>query len=581
MRSRVVIGGTVLVVVALMLSGCAVTIQSINADFRADTRIGEAGLMVEFTNKTEVEHRGTVEPNLVYKWDFDGDGATDSTKKNPTHTYSDPGLFDVSLTVEENGGTSSASVSALNASDTATKEAFIRVASTGSFVQGGDATDINAAIANAGLGGVVVVAAGTYAGDVLADQDGITIAGEPTEAGTSGLSASPSPKAMDKPRAQQAVVPQDNVTVEGNFQGTGNSGTLIDFHFTGNVLLPGINWNWSGLFADGLLRSTPEAVKHSISEEQQDKAVDFWTVERMKQAEPVTEPSPSGVSETATTPLQGDQPAKIVGTGPFIQSSSLQVQHNTTTVPAPYTSYPNRAVGSVFYRSDDKVFRCSAAIVTTGNQGTQRASWTAGHCVHDGGPSGNWKKDWIFVPGYNGDGDTESEVAPFGRWPARELWSLTCTGSCGAWVDAKNAHYDLGAAILADQNGNRVGDVTGTLGISWNQARSQTYDALGYPREGPGFDGDDQIACYDRDYLKSWDYGGDGPNQNVIDCHVTGGASGGPWIINDFQNNCPACYLNSVHSTTKDKDDDEGEELQGGPYHGPGAEVLWNAIRFR
>ena len=36
-----------------------------------------------------------------YAWDFDGDGLVDSTEANPTHVYTEPGLFTVTLTVSD------------------------------------------------------------------------------------------------------------------------------------------------------------------------------------------------------------------------------------------------------------------------------------------------------------------------------------------------------------------------------------------------------------------------------------------------------------------------------------------------
>ncbi|MEM7309238.1 MAG: PKD domain-containing protein, partial [Planctomycetota bacterium] len=39
-----------------------------------------------------------------WDWDFDGDGTTDSTAKSPTYAYTDPGTYDVSLTVSNSFG---------------------------------------------------------------------------------------------------------------------------------------------------------------------------------------------------------------------------------------------------------------------------------------------------------------------------------------------------------------------------------------------------------------------------------------------------------------------------------------------
>ncbi|MEL6148515.1 MAG: PKD domain-containing protein [Chloroflexota bacterium] len=59
---------------------------------------GPAPLTVTFT----LEEYGVID---TYEWDLDGDGATDSTSKTPPdYTYTEPGSYDVSLTVTGPGG---------------------------------------------------------------------------------------------------------------------------------------------------------------------------------------------------------------------------------------------------------------------------------------------------------------------------------------------------------------------------------------------------------------------------------------------------------------------------------------------
>jgi len=41
---------------------------------------------------------------VSWRWTF-GDGAT-SDERNPVHTYADPGMYDISLTVTDNSGAS-------------------------------------------------------------------------------------------------------------------------------------------------------------------------------------------------------------------------------------------------------------------------------------------------------------------------------------------------------------------------------------------------------------------------------------------------------------------------------------------
>ncbi len=55
-----------------------------------------------------------------WSWDVDGDGSEDYTIQNPQHAYTDSGIYDVSLTVTQSGGTCSGS-------DSETMSKYIRV----------------------------------------------------------------------------------------------------------------------------------------------------------------------------------------------------------------------------------------------------------------------------------------------------------------------------------------------------------------------------------------------------------------------------------------------------------------------
>jgi len=71
-------------------------IESIlDAEFSAEPVLGVAPLMVQFTDET-------VENPIYWLWDFDNDGTTDSMDQHPTWTYTEPGIYSVSLTVYDN-----------------------------------------------------------------------------------------------------------------------------------------------------------------------------------------------------------------------------------------------------------------------------------------------------------------------------------------------------------------------------------------------------------------------------------------------------------------------------------------------
>lgn len=64
------------------------------ADFEAKVTSGKTPLTVNFTNKS-------TGPVTIWMWDFDEDGGIDSTEQNPVFTYTSPGTYTVSLTVQD------------------------------------------------------------------------------------------------------------------------------------------------------------------------------------------------------------------------------------------------------------------------------------------------------------------------------------------------------------------------------------------------------------------------------------------------------------------------------------------------
>ena len=74
--------------------------EMVEADFTNDLSIGCAPLTVQFSNASSGD------PDF-YQWEFPGGNPNSSNEENPEVTYSDPGLFDVSLTVSNPLGNSS------------------------------------------------------------------------------------------------------------------------------------------------------------------------------------------------------------------------------------------------------------------------------------------------------------------------------------------------------------------------------------------------------------------------------------------------------------------------------------------
>jgi V8-like Glu-specific endopeptidase len=183
--------------------------------------------------------------------------------------------------------------------------------------------------------------------------------------------------------------------------------------------------------------------------------------------------------------------------------------------------YPFSTVGVLFFKQAGRSYRCSASVIG------MNAIVTAGHCVSNG--AGVWSTNGVFVPAYaNG-------VAPAGQWKVAQWLTFT------AWHTGADLARDWGWGRITPKTTGSIGAKTGFLGYAWNWSRYQHWWALGYPAEAP-YDGLWMWTCqsaygYDSPF-------GTEPKPMGIGCDMTGGCSGGPWILQFATGN----YVNSVNS---------------------------------
>ena len=278
------------------------------------------------------------------------------------------------------------------------------------------------------------------------------------------------------------------------------------------------------------------------SPEQDVQAAFEWTTEDLLAAEPY--PLPEITHEMINDFLERSQAASSKGgnTSPGGEPSagsdspetdqptaghSYPPPFNQHEVLVPYTTYPYCTIGKIFFNQGGGRFVASAASI--GNNGI----WTAGHCVHSGnGQPNGWSSNLVFIPGYK-DGN-----APFGQFTARQLFCRTnwyLHGNPGGLFE------DMGGAILNPLNGRRISQVVGWLGFAWNFPRNQVWTSLGYPA-APPFNGN-------RMWQDTAPYANDGsvpgsPATIGIGCSMTGGCSGGPWVLGLASTN----YVNGHNS---------------------------------
>ncbi|MFD4624485.1 trypsin-like serine peptidase [Streptomyces sp. NPDC058475] len=216
--------------------------------------------------------------------------------------------------------------------------------------------------------------------------------------------------------------------------------------------------------------------------------------------------------------------------------------------PAPVEAKPEKTpyhdyaapVGKVFFDSPEGSMVCSGTVVKDVNHpGKSNLVWTAGHCVHAGG-SGGWYRNIAFVPSYNDQGKSESElgnataseIAPYGQWWAD--WAATSNEwiSGGDETGGAGAPYDYAVLHVKPEQGSKSLEETvgNALDVDFSAPSAQDISAMGawgYPA-APPYNGLNMFKCVDKPGRLSLDP--TLPTMYRIGCTMTGGSSGGGWF---------------------------------------------------
>jgi V8-like Glu-specific endopeptidase len=274
---------------------------------------------------------------------------------------------------------------------------------------------------------------------------------------------------------------------------------------------------------------------------QQARVRRYWTPARMRAAKAYPVPTirvagggdPGGIS-TQT----GGRPRAIAGRAPrwyraiAQQGPSAEVARLGAVDPAlysypfPFTRYytdvqlypgvyPYISVGKIFFTQNGSNFVCSGASVAS--PAATQAVWTAGHCLSDG--TSTFSTNVAFVPSYR------NGFRPYGTFPAAFLVTTT------QWHNNGDFTRDLGAfRVGRNAAGQTLQSRVGSLGFAWNQPRVQHYNDFGYPAAAP-FNGQWMTVCQASHAYDDITIAGAGPDPFAIGCDMTGGSSGGPYIM--------------------------------------------------
>ncbi|MEU2155624.1 peptidase [Streptomyces sp. NPDC019396] len=247
--------------------------------------------------------------------------------------------------------------------------------------------------------------------------------------------------------------------------------------------------------------TTPAPVPaRGTSAAEQQQARTFWTADRMRSATPLDLLLTPSQAKKLKAPKQGATTTTIASTAAaptaFPQAGGAWTGGGAVV----------KTSGRVFFTFQGRTASCSGNAVTSQNASTVI---TAGHCVKY---QGSWHTNWVFVPAY------DNGQAPYGQWTASK------TLTTPQWEATEDINYDVGAAVVAPLNGQKLTAVTGAQGVQFNGGYNQKMYAFGFPAAAP-YDGTKLIYCSgnsSKDWLFTQDHG--------IACNMTGGSSGGPWF---------------------------------------------------
>jgi hypothetical protein len=263
---------------------------------------------------------------------------------------------------------------------------------------------------------------------------------------------------------------------------------------------------------------------------------DYWTSERMRDAEPLDSPG-AGIATKSATP------------SPPSASPDQEIPESLDA------TYPFRIHGKLFLHIEGDDASCSATVVTSFSR---NLILTAGHCVVDATVNGpTWASNLLFVPAYRNGSH------PFGFYPG------TSSGAPAIWAFQGNVAFDIGAINLAPGAGGLIQDQLGSRGVAFNRApksyRGKTLQLFGYPASPHGiYDGERPILCNSQAHAIEAFTGA----LVASPCHQQEGASGGGWVSGGIVNSLTShsgCFNPSTAC----------EEISG-TYFGSAALKLWS-----
>jgi hypothetical protein len=346
----------------------------------------------------------------------------------------------------------------------------------------------------------------------------------------------------------------------------------------------------------GSTSSTPEAPRgeqsltvssQPVTSQFENQQFDFAPENEMRSRMPVVNSLPQGMS-SATEQVFDEQGFAVGsdGAGPAPSSFGAVGAPFTTSrilggTGNPAQSYPYRRSGKLYMAFDGTTYNsvCSASMIG------RSLLLTAAHCVHEYGEGASgWARKVMFVPAMH------NTHAPFQTFESTQYMIPTVyfNGTDTCTTRGVVCNNDIAVVHLNNNaRGQQAGNITGWFGYSWNNYGFSVPAAplqhvlgnkpcaaitqLGYPLshdQGKIMQTNTANGCY-------------APNGNLrntwLPSAMTGGSSGGPWVLNFGFNAAGASYgnhaaRNVITGVTSWGYNDINMKMQGASFFGQNKE---------
>ena len=184
--------------------------------------------------------------------------------------------------------------------------------------------------------------------------------------------------------------------------------------------------------------------------------------------------------------------------------------------------------GRVLFHQGNGDWICSASVVDDGSTSDGYSIVvTAGHCAYDG--ADGWATNWMYIPDFDDAPSYTCSSTVYGCWTARAL--AISDGFHPEGFGNGTVTFDWAFAVVGPggKSGTQQLDSLGTypLKTTGNTVGAAAW-AFGYPAAGK-YHGADLTYCTGNTVADPY-----GAATWGLSCDMTGGSSGGPWLVGSF-----------------------------------------------